>query len=482
MNKDYVDILGMPEDHYIVSLLKTGDSLTEVPCKIYLPKTIYDKPRMLFKPNGNDFYRLINRFVCSLKSKNVDQGRELGLHVTSPSVYFKGGDERSWGAESLTEKTIYGAPQNLYVFYKNDVDDKNSKSVICFWLNENESISPFCIRNVDTDGSMNIERRDLQSFELANGDAITIDRQFKYESTMNGILQTSYLVGRVECDVDISEAKFVNDKLLKVVDDFLLIISFCSRHRSCCLGWEAFNAINRGLFFRGDYAFPSNERKGDVDDGLFHISFFQEAFKSVYDKFCSLEDAASFRSAVLALTSDVNSTVERDFLNLFSSLESLVTDYSRKNNREFIIDGVNWKCLLKDLRGLIRSHEATAGKDNSEVRGVLHEKMVSLNRSSLRDCFFGTCVELEVPFEDLWPLYNENESLPSLATIRNKLAHGDSKFQMDFEKLLLAHKNLRYLLERLMIRYLGIDLDKTNVSPACLLDNYSNLKQLMNLH
>lgn len=480
MSSGYDDLLGVKEDYFIMSIVDVGNYSVKVPCKIYLPSSIYEKPKVVLKPESEEFHFIVNCFIYSLSNEVVNKEHKSGIYIISPKVYFKGAADKRWGGV-LSEKVIFGAPQDLYILHRmnDNIEDLNSE--IHFWLNENESISPFCYPSFDSDGSVEVKRLSESSYELENGDVISIDRQFRYHKTEEGVLQTSNLVGKVRSRTSISDASYVNNNLLKIVDDFLLIVSFCSRHKTLCLGWEAFNEVYKGVSYRGDYAFPDRERKGDSDGGLFSRDIFEESLKETYEKFCFLNNKDGFRAGVLALNHGFDRTIESEYLSLFSGLESLVLDYSRQSASEFVIEGEDWKCLKEDLRKVVKKHELTKGKDNVKIRESIYQKIAGLNRSSLRDCFFKICEYLSVPFDDLWPLYSNNDEksgFPDLSTIRNKLAHGDTSFQVDFEMLIIARDNLACLLERVMLRTLGVNLSDSAVFYMGLPDNDKKLKKL----
>jgi hypothetical protein len=480
MSSEYDDLLGVKEDYFIVSVIDVGNFSVKVPCKLYLPRSIYEKPKIVLRPESEEFHIIVNCFIYSLKNHMANQESEVGLYISSPKVYFKGAADKRWGGV-LSEKVIFGAPQDLYVLRKIKEHGESSNSEFHFWLNENEAISPFLFPSFDVDGSVEVKRFSESSYELVSGDIITIDRQFRYQKTKDGMLQTSNLIGKVKNNTSINDASHVNKNLLKIIDDFLLMVTFCSRHKTLCLGWDAYNEVYAGAYYRGDYAFPESESKGDFEEGLFYRDRFEKGLKEVYDNFCVLEDKESFRAGVLALSPGYHKTVESDFLSLYSGIESVILNYSRKNDDEFVIEGFSWKCLEKDLRRVVKKHESTKGEENANVRENLYQKLAGLNRTSLRDCFFKVCDDLHVPFDDLWPLYSRKgvvSNLPDLSTIRNKLTHGDTGFLIDFEMLIIARDNLRYLLERLMLRILGVSLSDSQVFYMGLHDNGKKLKKL----
>jgi len=97
----------------------------------------------------------------------------------------------------------------------------------------------------------------------------------------------------------------------------------------------------------------------------------------------------------------------------------------------------------------------------------IRNKLGELNRVSLNEAFQQFCKAYEVNLSDLWPVFGKSTEI-SLSDIRNKLIHGDN---MPFELLQplgVAEINLKYVLERIVVKMLGYNVNKTRVSATSL--------------
>ena len=69
-----------------------------------------------------------------------------------------------------------------------------------------------------------------------------------------------------------------------------------------------------------------------------------------------------------------------------------------------------------------------------------------------------------IDMSDLWPLF-DGVGKPSLNRIRNTLVHGKAfTSRSDFKSLSIASENLQWLLERVLLAYLGWDIESSAVS------------------
>lgn len=72
--------------------------------------------------------------------------------------------------------------------------------------------------------------------------------------------------------------------------------------------------------------------------------------------------------------------------------------------------------------------------------------------------------KLQINIADLWPLI-DGPGKPSLNRIRNAIVHGRSfTARDDFDSLIIASENLRWLLERVLLVTLGWDVERSAVS------------------
>ncbi len=163
------------------------------------------------------------------------------------------------------------------------------------------------------------------------------------------------------------------------------------------------------------------------------------------------------------------------FLNMFAGLETLILDFKRREGLEFVLPKPVWGVFKKYLENCVK--KSTEPKLERKQRASIYQKIDELNRVSLREAFDAFCEKYSIDITDLWPVFEE-KGVTGLSDIRNKLIHGDP-FPTDlFGGLSVANEHLEYTLERVILRVLGWDVGKTNISPAYLVANLCAIKEL----
>lgn len=471
--KDFERLQSEKPTFNIEALLDTGRQKLKVPCKIYLPKTILEKPKIIF--NIPEKIRRIATFFGRFKMSYeiLDSEGSQTFFLMSPKVYVHQVFETDW--RELSERIGFASPQDLFFVHRFNENNEEVLTTLKFWISENELVSPNIYSSIEPDGSIKRERNGSYKVKLSEGCQLIIDRNFNYLSVDKGVLQTSHMIAELEITTKSIEPDSINDLYLNLVDDFLLVLSFSSRHRTLCLGWSADSASFKGCYYRGDYVFPESNYKGDFNNSLFHYSHFEENLSEVYKKFTEVTDKKCVRDAMSSLVPTSSRAIENDFLIIFSRLESLILSYIRDQGMETVVDGCEWRVLKEELKNVVKNSPAL--KEFKDKRRSLYQKIGGLNRMSLNDSFIAYCEHFEVPVDDLWPLYSDG-NLPSLSFIRNKVIHGDSEFDLEIEYFSLALKNLKFLLERMILRFIGMDLDKSNVFRLGLHDNERRLNEI----
>ncbi len=115
-------------------------------------------------------------------------------------------------------------------------------------------------------------------------------------------------------------------------------------------------------------------------------------------------------------------TIEASFLRMFSGLETLILDFRRRENIEFILSEEDWPGLKSYIEKCIKN--STNPNLGKEQRKSICRNLDGLNRVSLREAFEAFCEKYSVDLSDLWPIFREGRKV-GLADIRNKLIHGD---------------------------------------------------------
>ncbi|MCD4762747.1 MAG: hypothetical protein K8R28_01855 [Desulfobacterales bacterium] len=103
------------ENHLVrATVIVNGSEIMDVPCKIFLPERIHEKPYIILKPSKED----ANKIMASHKGKlyaivcGFDKNRELTIEA--PEVYFSGSSTKHWG-DGISDSTVPGEPQDLHI-------------------------------------------------------------------------------------------------------------------------------------------------------------------------------------------------------------------------------------------------------------------------------------------------------------------------------------------------------------------------------
>jgi hypothetical protein len=147
---------------------------------------------------------------------------------------------------------------------------------------------------------------------------------------------------------------------------------------------------------------------------------------------------------------------------MFAGLETLVLDLRRQESKEYVLPPDSWGKLKKYLRKSIKS--CVEPMLEKEQRNSIYEKLEELNRVSLKEAFHAFREKQSIYLGDLWPVFGNSEGV-GLADIRNQLIHGVPLADRNIEAISIAKEHLRLTLERSLVRVLGWDIGKTNVSP-----------------
>jgi len=465
------------EENYIVkaTLVLQDTEFNGVPCKIYLPERIHEKPYVVFKPTKEDAHKIMASHKGALRATICGFDKKVQYTIETPEVYFSGSLTKYWGDE-ISETTVSGEPQDLHVIHHLRNHEGHERTHIVFWVSPNQFLTPSMICSNSYAGDIKYERVKNLKFTIEDDVQIIFEKHFNSKTTKNGdLIQWSFLVACADLTVPANDVETLKTEILPVLDDFLLIASFAARERTSCLGWSATDKNSHSTFYRGNYTFPEYNDDSSVDDGVLDIMYYQKFIQMCYSSFLHFENKLALRDALNSAVPSTSQTLETSYLRTFSGLETLILDFRRKENFEFVLPENEWLVL----RGYIHKCIKHFTKPNLSrgQRASVYRKLGELNRVSLGEAFEVFCQKYAIDLEDLWPVFGKKE-IVGLADIRNRLIHGDP-FPYDlFGSLIVANEHLKYALERIIIRILGWDVGETKVSPAYLKTHFLVMKDL----
>ncbi len=440
----------------------------DVLCKIYLPERVCEKPRMKLRPTKEQFDKLTRSHKGSFKAEIKDRDGIIRERLEAPVVYFENMNTTYW-EEGISDSSIDGEPQDLTVahFLTSASDDENSSVV--FWLSPNEMLSPVMICENSYDGSIKVER--VLSYEFSLGDNIKLifDKHFRSQETDNkDTIRWSFLVSCAELEIPAHDIQKIRVEVLPKIDDFLLISSLASRTRTACLGFQSTNQNVHSKYYRGDFSFPTGASEASFDQGLVWKKDFEEFATHCYMNFSKYPNKNALRRAIWALVPGKPQVLEERFLSLFAGVETLLLEYRRQENLEFVFEHDVWKQIKEQIRKSIKG--ISNSKLEKEQRSFMYRKVDELNRISLRDVFNHFCKRYNLDLTDLWPVFADQDQV-GLSDVRNRLIHGETFANQCYDAVWVACENLKWILERLILKILDWPIDKTEVEAGFLKRN-----------
>lgn len=477
MNSNKRSEFGRKENHLVnASLFVDGSEINGVPCKVYLPERIDEKPYVILKPSETDAASIMASHSGTLHAVVLGFTGKEELLIESPEVYFDGMSKKYWGSD-ISENTIPGEPQDFHIVRPIHSGGESENTKIVFWVTPNSFLSPFMSQSVSYTGNIEYERISSSRFTFRSTISVSFDKHFRSKTAENGdLIQWDFLVACVETEIPAIDANTIKETVLPDIDDFLLIASFVARQRTACLGWSASDGNSLTTFYRGYYTFPKIKTKTSIQDGLIDPEKFEHFMNKCYEEFLKYENKLAIRNALFSLVPSQSLTLEVSFLNMFAGLETLILDFKRQKSLEFVLQHDQWSLLKEYLKKCIKN--STEPTLEAEQRKLLYSKLDELNRVSLREAFESFCQYYSIQLEDLWPIFGKNK-LAGLSDIRNKFIHGDPFGHEMYDPIILAHQHLKYVLERVLIRIFQWNVDETKVSATYLSTNMIRFEDML---
>ncbi len=465
------------ENHLVrATVIVDGFEITDVPCKIFLPERIQEKPYIILKPTDENAKKIMASHKGSMSAIAYGFDKSKELTIETPKVYFSGSSTKYWG-NGISDSTVPGEPQDLHVIHHyKDIDDIKHTDLE-LWISPNAFLTPSMSSTSSYTGDLEYKRVNTVSFELNNKINLVFDKHFRSKNTDNGdFIQWSFLVACVELEIPADDVNTIKTEILPIVDDFLLIASMVSRQRTACLGWSASDKSSHAMFYRGNYVFPETVEGHDIDGGVVEFRDFERFMQVSYTAFLKYNNKLALRNALYSVFTKSSQTLETSFLKKFAGLETLLLDFRRSDSLEFVLENDKWSTLKKYLQKCIK--DSTAPKLDADQRASMYRKLDELNRISLRESFDIFCKNFSINLSDLWPVFGDSK-LVGLVDIRNKLIHGDPLPNSLFGPLIVAKEHLNYVLERIIVRILNWDIEETKIKPSYLKSRMTVIKDMI---
>jgi hypothetical protein len=454
------------EDFCALAELGVGGAVVmHVPCKVYLPERILEKPLIAFQPDADQASR-IRSFEASFRAAVQHLDGSQGALLEAPTVYIR--DQRSalWGP-GLVVATFNGEPQDFRVTrYYQGAGRPSGESHVVWWISPNKMLSPPLETHRSFRGDYRVRRFYRHRFRLTPGFSIAFDKHFRSRTDGDQLVQWSFLVGESRVPVCAEEGHTLANSLLPLVDDLLLVSSLATRSATACVGWQASDEACSTSFYRGKYAFPTGYTLSNLWEGLVHSGDFRRFVRKGYSRLRKYSDPDVLRFVIHALVPRESTTLERSFMSLFAALEMMILEFRKRRSLEFTLGEKDWQSLRDGLKVAIGT--LTKGRLAPTRRSWLYSKLAELNRVPLRAAFDRFCEVQHVKLDDLWPVFGSKATGFGLSDIRNVLVHGGEFPRWDIDVLGTACDHLRWSVERILLSVLGWAVDEADVSPSTL--------------
>lgn len=448
-----------------VTCTREGYRVEGIPCKFYLPVK-RDEPILLTLHPSNEQKRIIEYWwEFSIEGESKYESGEIHMRVYAGRVYWKNEEHQHiyWSHENI-EDILACEPTDLKIIrYPASASqgEESHKLEGAFWITPSSLLSHAKILHPQDGGGFSVQTVHQQIFNLTDDLSLTYRDEYRsYRNDRDEKVWFSEPVLEYKLNSREDKAKIIDEEL-ELLNDFLLLLSFISRHRTVWLGWEMANHHSHTTYFRKDIVLPDKKRRS-YDDELISLANTEEFMNTVFREFASTEHIESLRRAINYTIPRRGEYVDSSFILLYAALETLVLDYRRKKSLEFIFtEKKQFDSLQSELRKWLKQQSAI--EINSKTRGRIYEKLPELNRIAFSTAFNEFCNEYNVNVEDLWPVVGSPKEMP-LSEIRNKIVHGDV---MDYERRGLLHcarENLRWCVERMILSILRWPVEKSRAS------------------
>ncbi len=465
------------EDYQLEATITGEDEIKieKLRCKVFLPEKPKDRVLIILLPSSEQALFIERAFNKFWKFSILAERKELDetlLRISADNVYSLGMTSKAYGI-NLLESIWEAEPTDLRI--EHILNREISPTECRFWITPSIVLTPAQIISSSYTGEVKVESVRTKSFSLSNDLFLNFQKHYKHRKNEVGdTVTTSYLVAETNLWNDPKGSEKIDDKLLRQLDDFLLLSSFASRQRSVCIGWEVFDSIGHTRFYRGNISIPDSKSTYYVDDGLIEPQHYEDFLQQAYSKFVNETFIDLLRDSIRGVLPHKGLTAEARFTSLFSSLETLVLLFRRQNNLEFIFsqedEAKEWKETKKKMQKWLKEQNLLAGKEKTEKRKLVYENLSSLERISFSYAFNKHCDYYKVDLSDLWGITGGGNNW-SLTTIRNKIVHGDEFADYKFSALFVATQHLQWTLERLLLAYFEWDLSKSYVNKDFLSRN-----------
>jgi hypothetical protein len=472
------------EDHNLLVTVKGGgEEMQRIPCKLWLPRRVDERPIMVLYPAGpraNLLAQMPPPF--SIRGRIKPRGGHE-LEVWANEVWSEFASTR-WLSGSRHETVVEASPIDLHVLRRPTVGKRRRRVRMQshYHLTRCPAINTGVMRQQSYTGEVTIRKAWTFEFTLASGAQLTFAKHYQYENRDDGTLTWPELTAKHEREIQSRDFGRVDQQTLDELDDFLALVAFGSRFRTACVSiGSSTEDGDHFQFFRGNVTMPPSDQDFDSDDMVVDLSEFEEFLRTAYTTFIATGPHELVQHALHLARAREDRTVESSFTALYATLETLVLWYRRERGLEYIIeDDEKWQALKTDARRYLKLHAVLQGDspETKERRKWIAAKVGELRRVPFGIAFHRFCKEYGVQLGDLWPVIDAKSGDVSLTEIRNRLVHGSTLNPHQLHALMGAEQHMRWTVERALLAVLGWPLERSKIRPAFLAEHLTAMTEL----
>jgi hypothetical protein len=465
------------EDYFLLATVGFNDGQYDgVPCKVYLPKRVIGKVRIVLKPSKEQCQKIFQSFRGSLYAELKGFDGKTQNVIDAPKVYFTRSSTRHWGKE-LSESIIFVDPGDISFAKVIRNPQEGDRGHIVLWLSQNRMLSPDITQQSSYDGSVTMGRVRQITVHLDSESRLLFDYHYRSRTDDSGTFtQWADLVAMFEGESPFLDNASISVHLMPKVDDLLLIASLGSRTRTACVGWEAAETDRITHYYRRNISIPSGYKEPSFQDGLVSLRDFQEFLSVAHSTFVQLPNKQPIREAIVSVVPGRERRLEEDFLSAFAGLEELILDYRRREGLEYILDEQSFKQVRGHLKKAISKFDKLAL--TKDQRSWIYAKLAELNRVPLQVAFDEFCKVHSVELADLWPVFTAPRDGIGLSDIRNRMLHGQSLSVEAQREVSVATECLRWTVERMLLSLLRWPVDRSEIARASVKHHSTALREL----
>ena len=468
MPNDFADREIVGEGKILVAGKDTGQL---VPVRVVIPRKLSDLPKAILIPSAEQFKGLayVSSGVLSLRLENEDEDQRLDLRIDA--LWIDQGTQKRTPAG--VDSRIHGTPRGIFIFERDKrtiIKEPLKPHVLRLWVSPNKNLFPAILFGTDSQGISYVEKvvYEISAILQQCSKIIFVGDKFwrvGKSSKERNLFATCELDDRFVAHDQAVAA------LLAKLNIYLLVVSLATRTRTTAFGWDLVSGGETRTQYLAGTSIPTGysvSNGDDLVDRSDHAEFFQYSF----DRLVLSAFRDSLQSAICALTQQMATVLENDFLSVFSAIEEILLQYRRQAGLEFVLPLAEWRVVKSAVERTIK--ESVPEK---EARRRLYQKLDEINRISIAEGFSKFASDNDVDLADTWPLFDRTDGV-SLYELRNWLAHGEPIPREIEGHLWVAQSHLRWTLERIVLTLLDWPIDRSEISPSFLRSHATAMQRL----